>query len=134
MTLYMLDTDICSYIMKRSHVKLTEKLRTVPLENIAISVITEAELLYGTRMSSKQKVAQAAFDAFIKQVAIYDWTSTAARHYADIRADLKKRGQLIGANDLLIAAHARSLKATMVTNNMREFDRVKGLAAENWTV
>ena len=65
-------------------------------------------------------------------LAVLDWTQEAAEHYADIRANLKRRGEMIGANDLLIAAHARSAKAVLVTNNVREFGRVKGLKAENW--
>ncbi len=132
MTLYLLDTDICSYIMKRSHLQLIERLRSVELESISISVVTEAELLYGVRMSSKPKLSRAAFDGFIKHVRVFDWTRAAAEHYADIRANLHKRGELIGANDLMIAAHGRSLEATIVTNNVREFRRVKGLSVENW--
>jgi tRNA(fMet)-specific endonuclease VapC len=133
MTLYLLDTDICSYVMKRSHEKLIEKLRVIPLEEIAISVITEAELLYELQISPKPKLVRASFDAFIKHVSVREWTSAAAQHYAEIRANLHKRGQLIGANDLMIAAHASSLQAILVTNNQREFGRVRGLAVENWT-
>jgi len=133
MHLYLLDTDICSYIMKRSHQKLLDKLQSVELERIAISVVTEAELLYGTKLSSKPKLAKASLEAFIKHVQVFDWGREAAEHYAEIRAYLSKRGELIGANDLMIAAHGRSLEATVVTNNEREFRRVKGLNVENWT-
>jgi len=119
--------------MKRSHQSLIEKLLVTPLEEIAISVVTEAELLYGVHISPKPKLVRTAFDAFIKHVSVRDWTRAAAQDYADIRATLHKRGQMIGANDLMIAAHARSLQATLVTNNLREFGRVKGLAVENWT-
>ncbi|MBI4533540.1 MAG: PIN domain-containing protein [Candidatus Melainabacteria bacterium] len=130
--LYLLDTDICSYIMKRSHLLLLEKLRSVELESIAVSVITEAELLYGIKSCSKPKLARAAFDGFIRHVQVLDWSRDAAEHYADIRANLHKRCQLIGANDLMIAAHSRSLGATIVTNNVREFRRVQRLTVQNW--
>lgn len=132
MSLYLLDTDICSYIMKRSHPQLIEKLQVVDLEGIAISVVTEAELLYGIKLSSKPKLAYAAFDGFITHVRVLDWTRAAAEHYADIRSNLHKRGEPIGANDLMIAAHGRSLNATVVTNNVREFRKVKHLSLENW--
>lgn len=130
---YILDTDTCSYIMKRSHPKLLKKIQTIPLVEQAVSVVTMAELLYGAKLSSKPKLAIEAFDAFIKHVAVLDWTREAAEHYADIRADLRRRGEMIGANDLLIAAHARSVLSVLVTNNVREFRRVRGLKVENWT-
>jgi tRNA(fMet)-specific endonuclease VapC len=133
MQLYLFDTDICSYIMRRSHPHLLHRLQTVNLETIAISVVTEAELLYGIKLSNKPRLTRAAFEGFIKHVAVLDWTRLAAEHYADIRADLHKRGCIIGANDLMIAAQARSLNAAVVTNNVREFRRVKGITIENWT-
>lgn len=133
MSLYILDTDICSYVMKRSHPKLLKKLRTVELEQLAISVVSEAELLYGMKIANNPAIVQAAFEGFIEHVSILKWDRTAAEHYADIRADLRKRGEPIGANDLLIAAHARSLSATLVTNNIKEFAKVRKLKVENWT-
>ena len=133
MGLYLFDTDICSYIMKRSHPVLLERIRRVPLQEQAVSVVTVAELLYGARLSSDPKRARQAFDAFIRHLAVLDWTKEAAEHYADIRADLRQRGQMIGANDLLIAAHARSEGAVLVTNNVREFGRVRRLQVENWS-
>lgn len=134
MVRYFLDTDICSYIMKRSHPALLERIRSVPILDQAVSVVTVAELLYGVKLSAQPKQARAAFDAFIRNLEIMEWSAQAAEHYADIHANLKLRGEMIGANDLLIAAHARSLKAVMVTNNVREFRRVKGLKVENWSV
>jgi tRNA(fMet)-specific endonuclease VapC len=119
--------------MKRSHQRLLDKLCAVDLERIVISVVTEAELLYGVKLSPKNKQAKVSFDGFIKHVRVIDWGREAAEHYAEIRSYLRKRGEMIGANDLMIAAHARSLSATIVTNNEREFRRVKGLALENWT-
>lgn len=132
MPLYLLDTDVCSYIMKRSHPRVLNKLRSIDIESIGISVVTEAELLFGLNLCSKTKQARASFDEFVKHVRVYDWTRACAQHYADIRANLQKCGELIGANDLMIAAHGRSLAAILVTNNTREFSRVKGLTIENW--
>ena len=88
-------------------------------------------------MSRCRRVAAqdaAALAAFLPYVEVLDFPDDAASHYAEIRADLKKRGALIGANDLFIAAHARSLGLKLVTNNTAEFGRVKGLAIENWTL
>jgi len=133
MTKYILDTDTCSYIMKRSHPQLLKKIQSVSLIEQAVSVVTMAELLYGAKLSSKPTLAINAFEEFIKHLAVLDWTQEAAEHYADIRADLKRRGEMIGANDLLIAAHARSTKSVLVTNNVREFGRVKDLKVENWS-
>jgi tRNA(fMet)-specific endonuclease VapC len=132
MSLNLLDTDICSYIMKRSHPHLIEKLRNIDVESIAVSVVTEAELLYGVKLSNKPQLTQAALDGFITHVRVLDWTRAAAQHYADIRANLHKHGEPIGANDLMIAAHARSLNATVITNNIREFRKVKHLSVDNW--
>ena len=133
MTRHVLDTDICSYIMKRLHPVLLKRIRKAPITEQSVSVVTVAELLYGIKQSAKPKQTRAAFDDFIRHLEVIDWSLEAAEHYADIRANLKQRGEMIGANDLLIAAHARSLKATLVTNNVREFGRVKGLKVENWT-
>jgi tRNA(fMet)-specific endonuclease VapC len=133
MGLYLFDTDTCSYIMKRSHPVLLERIRRVPLQEQAVSVVTVAELLYGARLSADPTRARQAFDVFIRHLAVHEWTKEAAEDYAEIRADLRKRGQMIGANDLLIAAHALCLDAILVTNNVREFGRVRGLQVENWS-
>jgi tRNA(fMet)-specific endonuclease VapC len=130
---YMLDTDICSYIMRRSHDAVLKKLLKVPVGDVCISVITESELLYGVEVSPKHRQDGAALDAFLRHVEVVDFPDSAALHYAKIRADLKARGVMIGANDLLIAAHARSLGLTLVTNNTREFGRVRSLSIDNWT-
>ena len=131
---YMLDTDTCSYIMKRSSEPLLRKLQSVPVTDVCMSVITKSELLYGVEVSPRRTSDAAALAAFLPYVEVLDFPDAAARHYAEIRADLKKRGALIGANDLFIAAHARSLGVTLVTNNSAEFKRVKALALENWTI
>ena len=134
MARYMLDTDTCSYIMKRSSPPVLRRLRAVPVTDVCMSVITKSELLYGVEVSPRRTQDAAAFAAFLPYVDVLDFPDDAAIHYAQIRADLKKRRAMIGANDLLIAAHARSLGLKLVTNNTAEFERVKGLALENWTL
>jgi tRNA(fMet)-specific endonuclease VapC len=99
-----------------------------------MSVITKSELLYGVEISPRRAQDEAALAALLPYVEVLDFPDAAAHHYAGIRADLKKRGALIGANDLLIAAHARTLGLKLVTNNSVEFKRVKGLEIENWTL
>jgi tRNA(fMet)-specific endonuclease VapC len=134
MSLYMLDTDTCAFILRRSSQQLLERIQAVPLQQQAASVITLAELLYGVQVSSKKKANRAAVDELMRHLTVVEWSRDAAEHYAEIRADLKKKGQLIGSNDLLIAAHARSAGAVVVTNNVKDFGRVKGLEVENWMV
>jgi tRNA(fMet)-specific endonuclease VapC len=134
MARYMLDTDTCSYIMKRSNQTVVKRLRAVPVTDVSISVITKSELLYGVEVSPHRMQDATAMQAFLPHVEVLEFPDDAAAHYAQIRADLKKRGQMIGANDLFIAAHARSLGLRLVTNNTAEFGRVKGLTLENWTL
>ena len=129
---YMLDTDMSSYIMKRSNDSVLRRLRRTPVDDVCISVITKAELLFGVGMSPRRQQDQDALAAFLDFVEVLDFPDQAAQDYAQIRADLKKRGRMIGANELFIAAHARSLGLTLVTNNTSEFGRVLNLAIENW--
>lgn len=131
---YMLDTDTCSYVMKRSSDTLLKRLQKVPVSDVCISVITKAELLFGVKVSPRRQQDEEALSAFLRYVEVLDFPDEASDHYAEIRADLKNRGMMIGANDLFIAAHARSLGLTLVTNNTAEFRRVRNLAIENWTV
>lgn len=131
---FMLDTDTCSFIMKRSSAPLLRRLRRVPVTDVCMSVVTKAELLYGVEVSPCRAQDTAALAALLPYVEVLEFRGPSAGHYAEIRADLKRRGAMIGANDLLIAAHARSLGLTLVTNNTAEFERVSGLTVENWTV
>jgi tRNA(fMet)-specific endonuclease VapC len=131
---FMLDTDTCSYIMKRSHPQVIKRLQSVAVGDVCMSVVTKAELLYGVEVSPRRAQDAAALAAFLPYVDALALNDDAATHYADIRADLKKRGTMIGANDLFIAAHARAQDLTLVTNNSTEFSRVSGLALENWTL
>lgn len=132
MARYMLDTDICSCVMKRSSAALIQRLRSVEVDDVCMSVVTKAELAYGVRISPRAAQDGKALGALLTYVEVLDLPEEAAGHYADIRADLRKHGRMIGANDLFIAAHARSLGLTLVTNNVAEFARVQGLEVENW--
>ena len=134
MARYMLDTDTCSYIMKRSNQAVLHRLQGIAVSDVCMSVITKSELLYGVEVSPRRVQDAAALQAFLPHVEVLEFPNDAADHYARIRAELKKRGQMIGANDLFIAAHARSLGLRLVTNNTAEFGRVKGLTLENWTL
>lgn len=134
---FMLDTDTSSYVIKRSVPPVLRRLQSVPIGDVCISVVTMAELLYGVLLSPRREQDRAAVDAFLRHLAVLEFPENAAAHYAEIRAELKRRseligGELIGANDLLIAAHARCRGLVLVTNNTREFGRVPGLALENW--
>jgi tRNA(fMet)-specific endonuclease VapC len=129
---YMLDTDTCSYIMKRSNDAVLKRLQRVPVSDVCISVITKSELLFGVEVSPRRRQDEVALTAFLGYVEVLDFPDIASPHYAQIRAALKIVGTMIGANDLFIAAHARSLELTLVTNNTREFARVPKLVIENW--
>ena len=133
--LFMLDTDTCIFLMRGDFQILADKVQSVPLQQQVISAVTFAELTYGVQASAvaKRKQNQAVLDSLALHLAILDWPQDAAKHYAEIRADLKKRGAQIGAADLMIAAHARAIGAVIVTNNVKDFGRVKGLQVENWT-
>lgn len=134
MPVYMLGTDISSYIMKRSDESLLRKLRTISIGDVCISVVTKSELMYGVEVSPRRQQDQEALDAYLRHVEVLEYPGEAALHCAQIRAALKVTGTMIGANDLFIAAHARCLALTLVTNNTREFRRVSGLAIENWAI
>ena len=129
---YMLDTDISSYIMKRTYAQVLERLQKTKISDVCISVITKSELMFGVEVSPRQSQDRAALDEFLRYVEVLDFPGEAALHYAQIRGTLKLQGAMIGANDLFIAAHARSLRLTLVTNNTREFGRVRDLSIENW--
>jgi tRNA(fMet)-specific endonuclease VapC len=133
MAVYMIDTDISSYIMKRSHDAVLRRLQKVPVGDVCLSVITKSELMFGIEVSTRRRQDQAALDVYLRHVEVLDYPNEAALQYGQIRVDLKLRGTTIGANDLFIAAHARCLGLTLVTNNTREFERVQSLHIENWT-
>lgn len=130
--MYVLDTDICSYLMKRTHPALVERVKRFAPRELRISAITVFELEYGIRRSGRQNDLRRVVQAFLANVEILTWTASAATEAGGIRAELAAAGTPIGAYDLLIAGHSRSLHATLVTNNLREFSRVSGLLLEDW--
>ena len=132
--LYMLDTNICSYIIRNKPQSIKKRLQEVEENHtIALSSIVVSELLYGATKKDSPKLMRIV-SAFIDNFIIYDYSKTSAKSYANIRTDLEKKGEIIGANDLLIASHALSLGAVLVTNNMREFKRVEKLILEDWSL
>ena len=133
MPLYMLDTDIASFVMKRTNLKAVQWLRALPTDATCISAIVESELRFGIAVSPRRQKDQQALDEFLAYMQVLDYPAAASTDYGLIRGDLKQHGAMIGANDLFIAAHARHLGLTLVTNNTREFSRVPGLMIENWT-
>jgi len=130
--MYMLDTDICIYVLKKRSDKLRHKFKVT--KNICISSITYGELCFGIENgdNSMKEARWKELNLFTQRLFIEPWDENAAKHYGSIRALLRKQGTPIGNNDLLIAAHARSIDTVMVTNNIREFERVPDLIIENW--
>ena len=129
----MLDTDICSYIIRERPIEVLEHFETLKMDHLCISVVTYAELIYGVEHSSSKKINESIVEQFIKHLSIIDWDKKAAEHYGNIRELLQVKGNVIGAMDMMIAAHARSQKMVLVTNNERHFKRVPKLKVENWT-
>jgi tRNA(fMet)-specific endonuclease VapC len=131
----MLDTDICIFLMRGESPTLAVKVQSIPLRQQVMSAVTLTELTYGVQASAsaKRKHNQAVLDSLALHLAVLDWPQEAAQHFAEIRVDLKRRGAQLGAADLMIAAHARSRGAVVVTNTVKDFGRVKGLQVENWT-
>ncbi len=129
---YMLDTDIVSYAMKKTSQKVLDRLLLAAAADICISSIVLAELEFGIAGSPQQQRDLDRLNFFLSYAQVLDFPAHAAHEYGKIRADLKRRGQLIGANDMLIAAHASYLDLTLVTNNTREFSRIPNLKLENW--
>ncbi|MGA1868423.1 MAG: type II toxin-antitoxin system tRNA(fMet)-specific endonuclease VapC [bacterium] len=121
---FMVDTNICIYIIKKKPINVINKLRTFNMSDIGISSITLSELEYGISKSSKPDQNRDALNSFLAPLEIIPYDDRAASHYGDIRTYLERIGQPIGAMDMLIAAHARSLAVVLVTNNTREFVKI----------
>jgi len=130
----MLDTNICIYLINNKYLKLAQKIASIPYEDICISTITQAELEYGVSKSLHPAKNSQALAKFLSTISIIDFDTNAAETYGDIRFDLERKGKTIGNMDMLIAAHAKSMNAVIVTNNTREFERVEGLVLENWVL
>ncbi|MCF7992547.1 MAG: type II toxin-antitoxin system VapC family toxin [Thiohalocapsa sp.] len=129
---WMLDTNTCIYTMKHHPPRVQARLREIAIGDVGISAIVLAELQFGVRKSRRQQENAAALTDFLHYCMVLGWPQEASEAYAEIRSALEARGTPIGANDLLIAAHARYLGCTLVTNNVGEFERVPGLRIENW--
>lgn len=131
--MYMLDTNICIYVLKHRSDKMRRKFKAI--KSLCISSVVYGELCFGIENGddSVKKARWEQLDVFTQRLIIEPWDEEAARHYGFIRALLRKQGTPIGNNDLLIAAHARGTNAVLVTNNVREFERVPDLSLENWT-
>jgi tRNA(fMet)-specific endonuclease VapC len=128
----MLDTNIVAYAKNNRPEVVYERMSRFDPEDLCVSVITLAELEYGVFNSSNPERNQLALTLFLANIEVVPFNDDAAVEYGRIRADLKRKGTPIGANDLMIAAHAKSLGVTLVTNSTREFERVEGLMLEDW--
>lgn len=129
---YMLDTNICIYIIREKPIKVLKKLRTFNLSDIVISAITHSELEYGVAKSSRRKKNREALIKFLAPLEIIPYDDKAAVNCGQIRTHLEKKGTVIGAMDMLIGAHACSIPVTLVTHNLREFKKIPGLRVDNW--
>ncbi|MBN9462657.1 MAG: type II toxin-antitoxin system VapC family toxin [Burkholderiales bacterium] len=128
---YLLDTNICIYIINRRPIRVLERFDDFSYGDVGISSITGAELAFGVAKSGSQRNLN-ALDKFLAPLEILPFDEKAMRSYGRVRAGLEKIGKPIGALDTLIAAHALALEAVLVTNNLSEFRRVHGLRCENW--
>lgn len=129
---YMLDTNICIYLIKHKPPQVFEKLQEHNPDEICISSVTYAELVHGVEKSKAVERNRLALTILLSNIEILDFDMKAAEEYGRIRADLEKKGTPIGPLDMMIAGHAKSLGYTVVTNNVGEFKRVEGLQYENW--
>jgi tRNA(fMet)-specific endonuclease VapC len=131
---FLLDTNICIYIRRKKPEEVLRRFRLLEHGAAALSVITFGELMYGAEKSAQRAVALELLRELAHVLPVLGLPGMAAETYGTMRADLDRRGQMIGNNDLWIAAHAKAAGMTLVTNNEREFRRVRGLKVENWAV
>ena len=129
----MLDTNIVIYVIKQRPEELLETFNT-HVGHMCISSITLAELMHGVEKSSYPEKNRRNVEDFVSRLDILNYDDSAAAHYGDIRADLERKGAIIGVNDLHIAGHARSQGLILVTTNSKEFERVEGLRIADWTM
>jgi tRNA(fMet)-specific endonuclease VapC len=131
---YMLDTNICIYIIKRKPKAVLERFLKTDLSRIGISSITLSELTYGVHKSARPEQNQIALAQFLAPLEICSYGDEAAHYYGGLRAHLEKKGTPIGSLDMLIAAHALSIPCSLITNNTKEFMRIPDLKLENWAI
>ena len=129
---YLLDTNIASYAVQANVLAVRQRLLRIPMRDIGVSVITEAELRLGVEKAAPAPRLELAVEEFLMRVEILPWSSQAAKCYAKLRADLEHKGQPMGGFDLMIAAQAIVAKTVLVTND-RVFGRIKNLRLEDWT-
>ena len=130
--MYLLDTNICVYVIRQRPEAVFRRLSGAAGEQVAVSVITAFELEVGASRAHGKQYSEAV-RKFLAEIAVLPLEDSARHAYARLRVDLERRGEVIGAHDMLIAAHALASEATLVTNNEKEFRRVRGLRIENWT-
>jgi tRNA(fMet)-specific endonuclease VapC len=130
---FLLDTNICIYIRQRRPPVILQRFQRLKVGEAAISVITYGELLYGAEKSEQREAAMRQLEELATLLLVLPLPVDAGRSYGAIRAELEASGQVIGNNDLWIAAHAKAAELILVTNNEREFRRVSGLEIQNWT-
>jgi tRNA(fMet)-specific endonuclease VapC len=128
---YMLDTNICIYVIKNYPAELRERFNQ-HADQMCISAMTLSELSFGAAKSSRRAENLHAIEQFVALLEILPFTAKAAVHFGQLRAELERAGRPVGAYDMLIAAHARAEGLVVVTNNLREFRRIAGLRTENW--
>ena len=128
---YMLDTNICIYVIRNRPAGLRERFDELG-EQLCISTITLGELYFGAEKSARPAQNRKTVEEFVARLDILPLSADAAAHYGQIRAGLERAGRPVGLHDMLIGAHARSEGLILVTNNRREFDRIPGLSVENW--
>jgi len=128
---YLLDTNIVIYVLKRRPIEVL-KIFNTNASRMAVSSITLSELIYGAEKSSNVDKNLEAIEEFISHLEVLPYDAKASQHYGQIKASLEKKGEIIGENDIHIAAHAISQGLILVTNNLHEFKRVANLALENW--
>ena len=131
--LYLLDTNICIYVLNGRAPAAAKRLLETPLDQIGTTAATSAELRYGAARSARPAENLARVEAFLAPLEVVPFDDAAARAFGPLKAELASKGELIGPMDLLIAATALAHGATVVTNNTREFRRIRGLAVEDWT-
>lgn len=129
---FLLDTNICIYIIKRQPPQVLEKFQTLQISDVGISSITIAELEYGIYKSQRQEQNRIALSQFLITLEILPFDERSTQTYGRIRAELERQGLVIGSMDMLIASQAISLGLTLVTNNVRELSRIPELVLENW--
>ncbi len=130
--LFLLDTDICIYIIKRKPQHVIDRFQTLSLSDIGVSSLTIAELEYGAYKSQRVEQNRAALNQFLLPLEIVPFDESVTQIYGNLRATLERRGTIIGGIDMLIASQAIALSLTLVTNNTKEFSRIQNLDLDNW--